>query len=225
MLIATSLGAVAFAASLASAAPITASLPPVVVTVEVAADLPPIVVSIVLEEADAIWRPAGLSFIWRRAPRANASGNPADPCRELSTGLRVVIGDERGTTSPDHLALGWIVFGPDDVPAREIYVSHQNTVDFMAGARGAVPPIAQMPLAEQNLKLGRAMGRALAHEMGHYLLASKLHARRGLMQATHTASAFFDIDRSSFKIDKALRQELAAHLHHEPLTAVLQPGK
>jgi hypothetical protein len=81
-----------------------------------------------------------------------------------------------------------------------------------------------MPLAERNLKLGRAMGRALAHEMGHYLLASKVHTRRGLMQATHTASAFFDNDRSSFAIDNALRQELAARLRHEPLAAVVQPG-
>ena len=51
------------------------------------------------------------------------------------------------------------------------------------------------------------------------------HARRGLMQATHTAAAFFDIDRSSFAIDKAMRQELVARLRPEPLTASAQPGK
>jgi len=225
MLIATSLGAVAFVASLATA-PITAALPPVVVTVDVAADVPPMVVSIVLNEATEIWRPAGLSFIWRRTARPDASAiaDPTSPCPALPIGLRVVIGDERGSSPPERTPLGWIVFGPDDVPAHEIYVSHRNAVDFLAGARGVVPPVAQMPLAERNLKLGRAMGRALAHEMGHYLLASKVHARRGLMQATHTASAFFDNDRSSFAIDYALRQELAARLRHEPLAAVVQPG-
>ena len=226
MLIATGLGAVAFAASLASAAPLTAALPPIVVTVDVAVDLPPLLLSLVQAEADAIWRPTGMTFVWRRAPRATAiAAGTGDPCPELSTGLRVVIGDERGRSPADQVALGWIVFDENDAPAREIYVSHRNVMDFMIGARGAVPPISQMPLAEQNLKLGRAMGRALAHEMGHYFLASKAHARRGLMQATHTASAFFDIDRSSFAIDKAMRQELVARLRPEPLTASAQPGK
>ena len=32
-----------------------------------------------------------------------------------------------------------------------------------------------MPLAQREMLLARAMGRALAHELGHYLLASKIH--------------------------------------------------
>jgi hypothetical protein len=65
--------------------------------------------------------------------------------------------------------------------------------------------------------LGRAMGRALAHEIGHYLLASKLHTARGLMQASHTASEFFGADRRSFAIDAAQRQAVAARLRQAPL--------
>ena len=44
--------------------------------------------------------------------------------------------------------------------------------------------------------LARAMGRALAHEMGHYLLASKEHTKNGLMQAHRTATEFFGPDNA-----------------------------
>jgi len=224
MLIATSLGAIAFAAAAAGSLPRAAALPPMVVTVDVTVDLPPVVVSIAQHEADAIWQPTGVTFIWRRAPRANApaSVNPADPCPPPPLGLRVVIGDNLGHAPADRVALGWIVFEADGAPAHEIYVSHRTALEFMISTRGVSRPLAQMPTAEQNMMVGRAMGRALAHEMGHYLLGSKAHARRGLMQATHTAYSFFDVDRSAFEIDKAMRQELAARLRHEPSTAALQ---
>ena len=219
MLIATSLAA-AFAASL-GAAPLTAALPPMAVTVDVTVDLPPPVVSVALQEADAIWRPTGVTFAWRIAPRA--IGGPADPCPPFST-LRVVIGEAPGNAPPDQIPIAWIVFDEDNVPARDIYVSHRNALQFLISARGAGPAAAQMTRSEQNLRLGRAMGRALAHEIGHYLLASKAHARRGLMQASHTAYSFFDVDRTGFEIDKAMRQEVAARLRHEPLTAASGPS-
>ncbi len=220
MLIVTSLAA-ALAGSLAGVAPLTAALPPVAVTVDVAVDLPPLVVSVALQEADAIWNPTGITFAWRVAPRATL--NPADPCPPAST-LRVVIGDARGSAPPDQTPIAWIVFDEDGMPARDLYVSHKNALEFLMNASGGVPRIGQMTRMEENLRLGRAMGRALAHELGHYLLASKAHARRGLMQASHTAYSFFDVDRSSFAIDKVMRQELAARLRHEPLTASSRPS-
>ena len=56
MLVVTSLGAIAFAAAMAGAAPRAAALPPIVVTVDVAVDLPPLLVSIVLMKHAARWR-------------------------------------------------------------------------------------------------------------------------------------------------------------------------
>jgi hypothetical protein len=58
--------------------------------------------------------------------------------------------------------------------------------------------------------LGRAMGRALAHELGHYLTASKAHAKKGLMRATRTASEFFALERWGFAIDPAQRRAMVA---------------
>jgi hypothetical protein len=63
------------------------------------------------------------------------------------------------------------------------------------------------------------MGRALAHELGHYLLASKVHTPHGLMKATLTAVELFAPDASDFRLEPAQRHALAARRGADPLVA------
>jgi hypothetical protein len=44
-----------------------------------------------------------------------------------------------------------------------------------------------IPLREK--RLGRMLGRAIAHEIGHFLFQSGEHTRSGLMRATHSVAA------------------------------------
>ena len=67
-----------------------------------------------------------------------------------------------------------------------------------------------MPLNYRDLLLSRAMGRALAHEMGHYLFASKTHAAHGLMRAVHTAPELFGTGRNHFGITSAEQAQIVA---------------
>lgn len=213
MLITASLAAVVLTSALAAAAPVTAA-PPMTVSVSASQSIPATLVTRVLAETDAVWRAAGLTFVWRRdpPPPAAAAIEPA-PCP--SPTLRVVIGVDRasdaGKRTEGVTALGWIVFD-EDRPASEVYLSYDNSVAFMAGARGVVGLTDRMTLAEYHMLLSRAMGRALAHEIGHYLLASKAHSVRGLMRATHTAAEFFGFERSGFVIDAAQRRAVADRL-------------
>jgi len=73
-----------------------------------------------------------------------------------------------------------------------------------------------MPRAERETMLGRAMGRALAHEMGHYLLASKAHSVKGLMRAKRTAVEFFAIERTRFELDAEQRTAVTLRLAPPP---------
>jgi hypothetical protein len=82
----------------------------------------------------------------------------------------------------------------------------------MDAARGIVGVIEQMPPVQREILLARAMGRALAHELGHFLLASKLHTPRGLLKAGRTATELFSTSRGGFKIDASQRQQIAARL-------------
>jgi len=168
-----------------------------VVHVTAAVDISRSLVSATLREADAVWRAAGFKFIWERGAHLTTAG------------LRVVIGG--GVSSNDRLMpLAWIGFDPDGAPTSLLYVSHANALTFMANSRLTVGSIDGMTILQRETYLARAMGRALAHEIGHYLLASRQHTNKGLMMAVHSAAEFFSTDRRAFTIDAVERRQMAA---------------
>jgi hypothetical protein len=224
MLIATTV-AIALAASTAfaagAAAPVASdAVPPMIVTVSVEPNLSPALVQAVLAEADAIWRPSGVSFVWQRTPPVSVSyARTGDAAPYLPNTLHLTIGERRGSGKDGRLPLGWIVFDDITVPTQEIYLSYANARQMMEEARGVVGLIEQMPVMQRETLLSRAMGRALAHELGHYLLASKVHTERGLMKATMTAVEMFMPDSRGFHIEPTQRRAVAARLRGEPLVA------
>ena len=151
-------------ATIAESAPKAFSLPPTIVNVATAPDVPASLVARMLEETDDIWRGTGFTFVWRHAARQvvpYARTSEAGPY--VPSTLRVVVGNDPGASSDGKLPLGWIRFDDDQTPEQEIYVSHGNAQQFIAGSRDIVGILANMPGAQRELLLGRAMGRALAH--------------------------------------------------------------
>jgi hypothetical protein len=49
--------------------------------------------------------------------------------------------------------------------------------------------------------LGTVLGRAMAHELGHYFLDTATHASRGLMRARFEPGEFSDIRSTAFALD------------------------
>jgi hypothetical protein len=223
MLIATTV-AIALVASTAFAAGATApastdTIPPMIVTVTTAADLSPSLVKALLAEADAIWRPSGITLLWQAAARIATPAEQRELGPFVPNSLHVVIGENRGSGKNGRVPLGWIVFDDVTVPEQEIYVSYANARQMMEEARSVVGIIDQMPIMQREILLARAMGRALAHELGHYLLASKVHTERGLMKATMTAAELFMPDSGALRLELAQRRTVAARLRGEPLVA------
>jgi hypothetical protein len=143
-------------------------------------------------EAQAIWAPAGFAFEWRR----DAS---KDEARRLA--IEVTIDDRRAPAGRDG-ALGWLTFtagGPD----RCIYLSRASA----EGLLRVTPGLNDATIASHEAFIGRALGRALAHELGHYILRSKLHTPRGLMREAWSAGQTFALSRDGFELTA---QELAA---------------
>ena len=87
----------------------------------------------------------------------------------------------------------------------------------MGDAREVVGVVEQMTLSQREILSARALGRVLAHELGHYLLASKTHTKRGLLKASRTAAELFAIEARGFQIDPSQRQLMAARLRRESL--------
>jgi hypothetical protein len=228
MLIATGLAvALASAAAPAAAAPAEAapaSLPPVVVSVIEVPGIPPALVSRLLAETDEIWRAAGIPFLWRRSSqRPIPDPRTSDTGPYLPSTLRVIIGNDKGVARDQRTPLGWIVFENEHTPQPEIYVSYKNAQALLAASRVVVGAPDRMPIVQREILLARAMGRALAHEVGHYLLASKVHTSRGLLKASRTAAELFAAERGSFRIDPWQQQTVAARLLGEPVVAQRWP--
>jgi len=184
------------------------ALPPILVAVRVAPHIPSPIVSRLLAEAGDIWRPNGVTFVWLFEPEDGAPDRPAsDGERYPASTLHVSIGDEPGSPSTEaQTPLGWIRFdGPDD-PEPMIHLSYANASALLAASEGVAGRIDGMPQLERELYLSRAMGRALAHELGHYVLASKAHTPHGLMQTPRSAGELFGRERVRFELDAAQKQ-------------------
>jgi hypothetical protein len=59
------------------------------------------------------------------------------------------------------------------------------------------------------------LGRALAHEIGHFLLGTRTHAERGLMRAQFTAKEFVDLRPGTFTLDTKATAWLARRVRSD----------
>jgi hypothetical protein len=182
---------------------ITAIAVALTINVSAASDIPSTLVTRALDETDSIWRAAGVEFVWRRGP------GPHPPAA-----LTVVIGHDRRPVREGAMALGWIYFD-EMTPGQRLYISYANVLQLMRESSGVTGPQDRMPIFEREVLMARAMGRALAHELGHYFLASKEHTKKGLMKAHRTAAEFFGPDERNFKLDGEQRSLITARLAQE----------
>ena len=77
---------------------------------------------------------------------------------------------------------------------------------------GRTASLRDSPTLFHELLLSRALGRALAHELGHYLLKSRTHSAAGLMRAVRPSFQFFAPDRVGFGLTPEERAWLADRL-------------
>jgi hypothetical protein len=176
--------------------------------------VPESTVTRLLAEAADVWRPNGITFLWIPGPEEVAPyGRTGEDGRYRPSTLRVSIDYARGDPRRDTLTpLGWIRFDRPDEPDQVIHVSYANATSLLEASQLVVGAVGTMPKLERELYLARAMGRALAHELGHYLLASKAHTAHGLMQAGRTAGELFGRERVHFELDTAQKQVALSRL-------------
>src|SRR5262249_44534913 len=141
----------------------------------------------------------GAGDIWR--PYADVTFTPADESTLVSGSLRLLITDRTSTIS-DGASLGWIEF-VDGRPSNHITVSTGAATALLRASRWN-----GLPKTVQHTFLVRAMTRAIAHELGHYLLASREHVAHGLMRGQLTADDIMQPRRSSYQLERAQVQRL-----------------
>ena len=194
-----------------AAASIAAS--PVIVTVHAAPNISPLLVKAALEEAAAVWRSGGITLVWHAEQDESTAVSAAADRRwtPIGSAVRVFFDDGPNTVKDNAGTIGWIVFNEFDMPLPDIHLSHANAVEIMRGTY-TDGRIGQMTIAERRTCLSRALGRALAHELGHYLFGSKQHTPGGLMKGRQTAGDLFGPARKVFDLTREQRSDALARL-------------
>jgi hypothetical protein len=187
-----------------AAPPAMEDAPPMTVNVYPSRSISPHLVTETLHEAGAVWNDAGITLSWRVVPGGKA---------EYSATPHVVINDDPGRkSSGGQLPIGWVQFHRPDEPDQEVHVSRANGLKLLKTAVGLGRSMESMPPTEINVLLGRMLGRALAHELGHFLLRSRVHTNRGLMRTGRAIREFLAVGRRGFEVDAAQRSAAAARI-------------
>jgi hypothetical protein len=183
--------------------------------VEIAFDGPPVspmIEASAMKEAARIWAEYGVAVSTIEAGRFGGGDG--------AVGLTVTF-----TASPDPRpqggTLGSIRF-TDGVPQPAITMYPDAVAAIVASMRFASDVLyTQPPFRDQML--GRVLGRALAHEIGHYLLRSRNHSPAGLMRALQQASDLVAPDRRGFRLsaDEVTRLVSAAPVSLHASTVAL----
>ena len=115
---------------------------------------------------------------------------PSASSRPLDQSIRLLL-TERMLNARESTGLGWIEFvGDEPRPAITVSVAAARRLMQSGSWRGR--PFDTLPLRASQLFLQRALARAVAHEIGHYVLRTKAHDHRGLMRPSFTADEIMD---------------------------------
>ena len=157
----------------------------------VAPDLPAVSRRAMVGEAERIWKREGVTLHWT-APRGQIPPNAP---------LRVLV-IERREAVPTVDAPAWTVgeLVPHTGQRALAIASIAGAERVLVQASGRGPAVLAAPELAQH-RLGVVLGRAVAHEIGHFLLDTATHADRGLMRAAIDAHEFADPGARTFALD------------------------
>ena len=140
-----------------------------------------------MREVNDIWQREGVRLQWPFSP-------PADAVPDFALRALVVQRESATGNSVHQWPVGELLFDQSDNAVAVASIEAAERV-LATAAR------ADEPTALHERRLGVILGRALAHEMGHYLLNTPGHARRGLMRASIDARDFADLRSGAFFLD------------------------
>jgi hypothetical protein len=153
--------------------------------------LPPAVVRAASAEAADIWAPHGVAV------------DLLLPCGWVPDNLEVltiaIAGSSTGS-GPWQGRLGTIAFDAEDVPRPYLTVFFDGLMRMIASTPMWMAGAPQWPPARREQVVGRALGRVIAHEIGHFVLRTRDHTSSGLMRPVLGADELVATDRGRFAL-------------------------
>jgi hypothetical protein len=134
--------------------------------------------AVLMSESLRPWRAVGVAVEWGDALPAVAPR----PGHDDDVYVILVPDDGAPATRKQPMAAIRFVAGR---PTTHVAVHAGYVQRRLAELRVDDRRLADLPRRQRDHALGRVLGRAVAHEVGHYLLGSAAHTRTGLMRASH----------------------------------------
>jgi len=158
--------------------------------------LPPLALRSAVAEAAAIWAPYGVTI-----DAVASCGCPGDraPLLVVAIAPSSAPGVDHGWRGP----LGTIGFDADGLPVSTLTLYLADIERLLRGAGVFGGDQYRWPTSLHERVLGRAVGRVIAHEIGHYVLRTRAHAAAGLMRPVHTTDQLAAPSRHGFELSDA----------------------
>jgi hypothetical protein len=161
-----------------------------------------------LAEATSIWAAYGVDL---------RESRPNEAVRDGAIRLSVAVVDSVVRQKSIDM-LGSIEFrGTVPEPSIALYPAAIEELVSNAARLGGTD--AEFAASFHDVTLGRAMGRALAHEIGHYLLRSRDHSGKGLMRAIWLGPVVVGWSRRPFALSADEVKRLSTLLPSSPFAA------
>ena len=172
--------------------------------------MPPRQLRAMAREADAIWEPYGVALTWVDSNRTALTPASLQDVLRIS---RDGPADRLASRTPAARRLGSVLFlEGSDTAENTVALSVEATRQTVEQARWANGRVADWPASLREELLGRALGRVLAHEIGHYLLVWRAHTPDGLMSAAFRGEILIRPERRAFELSDLLVPRLRARL-------------
>ena len=148
-------------------------------------------------EAAAIWQPYGVQIRWQASP-------DDVPCPIVRGSFDVLVeyqpSSSRQTSAP--VVLGRTHLVPGRIDCVGIYVDYDETLSLIESVGGSqLLTLASHPDLGP-VDIGRALGRVLAHEIGHVVLGASRHLPFGLMRRSFAAGDLVALRRWAYSLSK-----------------------
>jgi hypothetical protein len=155
--------------------------------VYVAADVPPLAVEQALHEVDRLFDTGGIRFRWRVSP--------GEPPLQAPASIVILPRPERAVVSGCSRNLHDHRLGHTYLRARRVTLWTEQVARAVEGGWDRRDP----PSVDASI-LGTALGRVLAHELGHLFLQLNGHREDGLMKSSFSHRSLVGKSQRSFRL-------------------------
>jgi hypothetical protein len=146
----------------------------------------------IIDQIGQIWRAAGVDLTSGRY------GEPSPP-GAATVSLRVLWMGPRARTG-EASALAWVGGTTSGRPTPVLSVSRSSVTELLDSSDRLGRPLSKWPRATREELIAQAIGRAAAHELGHYLLQSARHSDIGLMRPRFSPEELLGPSLAPFRV-------------------------